>query len=386
MDACGSVFAALDELVLERDKGEFTLLERPPAWFHRLGLEPPEPGAPIAIERFLPFLDAFLPEAEQVWRGGNSGRGDSGMWTEVTPAGDELHLEASALLVGGSHLLVITRNDALFQEQRRVLQRARELSLAHAALSREIERRDVLIHCIVHDLAGPLNGILGVLSLIEERGCEPRGELVRLAMKAALHQRELIREILDAFVAERSALEAAPDELGPLPDLCAVVAEVVEERLPSAASRGVRLEATLGPPCPVFAEERRLTRVLFNLLDNALRHTPTGKAVRVTVTEEPEARRVAVEDEGSGVPAAVVPHLFQKFARGRDPTEGSGLGLYFCRITVESWGGTVGYEPLPGGGSRFWVRLVPAAGAADSRAGEMPTGETSDGEALGRRR
>jgi signal transduction histidine kinase len=369
MDACGSVFAALDKLVLERKADEFTLLERPPAWFHRLGLETPEPGAPIAIERHLPFLDAFLPEAEQVWRGGGSGRGDSGMWTEVTPGGDELHLEASALLVGGSCLLVITRNDELFQEQRRVLQRARELSLAHAALSRETERRDVLIHCIVHDLAGPLNSILGVLSLIEERGCERGGELVGVAMRAALRQRELIREILDAFVAERSALEAAPDELGPLPDLRAVVAEVVEARMPTATSRGVRLEATMGAPGAVFAEERRLTRVLFNLLDNALRHTPPGKAVRVTVTDEPDARCLAVEDEGSGVPAAVVPHLFKKFARGRDPTAGSGLGLYFCRITVESWGGTVGYEPLSGGGSRFWVRLVPAATGGGGEAG-----------------
>jgi K+-sensing histidine kinase KdpD len=99
------------------------------------------------------------------------------------------------------------------------------------------------------------------------------------------------------------------------------------------------------------------------------------------VTDEPDARCLAVEDEGSGVPAALVPDLFKKFARGRDPTAGSGLGLYFCRITVESWGGTVGYEPLSGGGSRFWVRLVPAVGAAEPR-----LGETGDGEALGRGR
>ncbi|XYH94343.1 OmpA family protein [Sorangium sp. So ce1128] len=99
--------------------------------------------------------------------GAPSARSDC--WTQKTEDDEALHLEATALRVGPSRLLVITRNDALVHERRRVLQRARELRLVHDALSREVERKEVLVHCIVHDLSGPLNSLLGALSLLQEQ-------------------------------------------------------------------------------------------------------------------------------------------------------------------------------------------------------------------------
>ena len=67
--------------------------------------------------------------------------------------------------------------------------------------------------------------------------------------------------------------------------------------------------------------------------------------------------RVSIQDEGPGVPPEVVPQLFQKFVR-RGKSEGkAGLGLYFCRMTVEQWGGKIGCEPRDGGGTSFWFRL-----------------------------
>jgi signal transduction histidine kinase len=71
---------------------------------------------------------------------------------------------------------------------------------------------------------------------------------------------------------------------------------------------------------------------------------------------------VAVDDQGPGVPVEMLPHLFEKFARGGERTAGTGLGLYFCRITVEGWGGGIGYEPRAEGGARFWIRLPLAEG------------------------
>lgn len=355
----GSLLAALDKLVLVREESGFVLGGEPPAWFHALGAAEPAPQ-PLDVEGLLPFVEAFLPEAEQAWSGDGARRVDSCIWTQVTPSGEELHLEATALRVGALPLLVITRNDALFDEQRRVLQRARELSLAHAALSHEIERKDVLIHCIVHDLAGPLNSILGALSLLDERPPGADGaQLVRVAMQAALRQRELLREILDTFAAERTAIDVAYDDFAVAPDLGEAITQAIEVLGPVAASRGVKL---VGPqagtaPCRIIGDERRLGRVLVNLVENAIRFTPRDHTVRVLVEDEPGTVRVVVEDEGPGVSAATAARLFQKFARGRDAASGTGLGLYFCRITVEHWGGAIGYEPRPGGGSRFWVRL-----------------------------
>jgi signal transduction histidine kinase len=382
-----SILAALDKLVLERRRdGSFVVRDEPPPWLGRLGLDGAQRDEPLALER-LPFLEEFLPEAEAAWAGRRS-RVDSGCWTEMTADGEELHLEAVALCVGSSEILVITRDDTLFIERRRVLTRARELSLTHDALSREIERKDVLIHCIVHDLAGPLNSILGVLSLLEEQAQPGTGaDLVRVALNASLRQRQLIRDILDVFAAERSAQDVAHDEFTLAPDLCCEVMAVADALAPMASSRGVILAAPVrvaagqlrpvsrdGPPCRIFGEERRLSRVLFNLVENALRFTPKGRSVRVSLHEEPGVARLVVEDEGAGVPEAVVAHLFQKLARGRDPAAGTGLGLYFCRITVESWGGTIGYEPRPGGGSRFWIRLRRAGAAARAGTSDEPAG------------
>lgn len=158
------------------------------------------------------------------------------------------------------------------------------------------------------------------------------------------------------------------------PDLGEAIAQVIEALAPVAASRGVRLA---GPPpsaapCRVIGDERRLARVLTNLVENAIRYTPRGGCVRVIVDEEPGSVHVAVEDEGPGVSPAVAARLFQKFARGRDAAAGTGLGLYFCRITVEHWGGAIGCEARPEGGSRFWVRLrcAPEAASSSIRKGE----------------
>ncbi|KYF81375.1 histidine kinase [Sorangium cellulosum] len=381
MDMDTRILSALDKLVLERVRdGAFVVRGEPPPWFLRLGIAPPWRDTPLRIDRALPFLEVFLPEAERAWSADGAPSVQSDGWTQMTEDDEALHLEATALCVGPSRLLVITRNDALFHERRRVLQRARELRLVHEALSREIERKDVLVHCIVHDLSGPLNSLLGALSLLREQPLpEKCGALAEVALKAALRQRELIREILDIFAAEGASLGPPGGDLAEVADLRGAVAQVVEALLPMARSRGVRLEGPLetggGPPCRVVGEERRLARVVSNLVENALRFTPARGAVRVLVRDEPGWARVTVEDEGPGVSPAIAPRLFQKFAHGRDPEAGSGLGLYGARIAAERWGGAIGYEARPEGGARFWLRLRRVGAPGEAR-GRGAQGET----------
>ncbi len=387
MDVDTWLLSALDKLVLERLRdGTFVVRGEPPPWFLRLGIAPPWRDTPLRIDRALPFLEVFLPEAERAWStdasrsarpdGCTQGSVRSDGWTQMTEDDEALHLEATALCVGSSRLLVITRNDALFHERRRVLQRARELRLVHEALSREVERKDVLVHCIVHDLSGPLNSLLGALSLLQEQPLpEKSGALAAVALKAALRQRELIREILDTFAAEGAALDASGGELAEVADLRGTVAQVIEALLPMACSRCVRLEGPPesggGQPCCVLGEGRRLVRVVSNLVENALRFAPARTSVRVLVHEdEPGWARVTVEDEGPGVSPAIAPRLFQKFAYGRDPGAGSGLGLYGARIAVERWGGAIGHEARPEGGARFWVRLRRVGAAGEATGGE----------------
>jgi signal transduction histidine kinase len=107
----------------------------------------------------------------------------------------------------------------------------------------------------------------------------------------------------------------------------------------------------------VVGEKSRLERVIFNLVDNALRHGPSGSVVTVAVTRDGDGILITVDDEGVGVPPNLARTVFDKFSQGRERGGRAGLGLYFCRITVEQWGGSIGYTPRSTGGSRFWFRL-----------------------------
>jgi signal transduction histidine kinase len=352
--AMSDVLAALGGMVLEhRPDGRFESRGEVPPWCRDLARAELQCNGAFAVEDAFPFLTVFMPEAEQAWRDG--ARADSELWTEVDAQGRELHLEATAVKVGSACVLVIMRNDRLFLERENLLQRARELRMTHGSLMKEMEEKDVLIHAIVHDLAAPLHSIIGVLSLLGEQALtEPASKWIELALHAAQRQRGMIVEILDIFTAEGSALR--PRTAGGV-ELVEVLERAVAEREPVARRTSVRFEKgpIMSAPCLVVAEDTRLLRVLTNLLDNAFRHGPPGGRVSIGARREDGAVNVWVHDDGPGVAPEVLPRLFGRFARG--PDGGAGLGLFFCRITVESWGGGIGYERPEEGGTRFWVRL-----------------------------
>ena len=116
----------------------------------------------------------------------------------------------------------------------------------------------------------------------------------------------------------------------------------------------------------VSGESSRLDRVLANLLENALRHSPHGSTVTVGLHDEGAMVLTTVDDEGPGIPEALHKHLFQKFVQGKKHSGKIGLGLYFCRMTVEGWGGEIGYSPRETGGTRFWFRLPRITESAES--------------------
>jgi signal transduction histidine kinase len=301
-----ALIGAREDLVLERlPEGKFLHHGELPSWCNSLRSTPLRDRVPFDVEDLFPFLSAFPDRAESAWRGEGTGRAFSEFWTELGTDGTEIHLEASAVRVGASDVLVISRNDRLFLHQQLLLQRARELRLAHSALMRELEEKDVLVHTIVHDLAAPLHSVLGALSLLEQTPQEgSNAEWIRIAVQAATRQKQMIRQILDVFAAEHGA-------------------------------------------------------------HNAVRHSPRGGVVSVDIRATGLDVAIAVLDQGQGVPPTFVRHLFEKFGRSTDQSAGTGLGLYFCRITVERWGGAIGYSPLPRGGSNFWIQLRAAENARD---------------------
>jgi CheY-like chemotaxis protein len=109
-------------------------------------------------------------------------------------------------------------------------------------------------------------------------------------------------------------------------------------------------------------EESRLQRIFANLLENALRYSPAGSCVTLGAELDDGFCKAYVDDEGPGLPHDITPaQIFGLFSKGKGSTGKAGLGLYFCRITVERWGGTIGCASLLKKGSRFWFRLPQAA-------------------------
>lgn len=361
--------AALDVAVLERGaSGLFSLVGEPPAWFEGLfapGTEAPASGdaAPargvVDPAESSDFLADFLPGAVAVWDRAEPGRLSSGPYTEAGRDGVERTLEATALRADGRALLLLGPPTMSYERTQRLLQTARDERLDVERTRRRTEEREVLLHCIVHDLANPLAGLRGSLGLLDASGLpEDDRELVDIARRQAERMQGMIRDVLDTFRQEVDAMQPAT----PAPaDVAEALRQSARALAPRAQASGVTL-AVDAPASPLraVADARRLERVVMNLLENAIRHSPEGGTVRLLARETSDGVTLAVEDDGPGVPPEATADLFKRF-RPRGPQRGqAGLGLYFCRLAAESWGGTAGYEPRASGGARFWVRLRPA--------------------------
>lgn len=224
-----------------------------------------------------------------------------------------------------------------------------------------------------HDIRNPLVGLKKTLELLSdckevEPGVPGRWyDDMRFTIELLLG---MINDMLDVYQESYSGLPLLKTSVS----LQALADEVTRLfRSEAEASRiSFRLEV---PACTVRvqADGRRLLRVLINLVHNALKFSPPGGLITVTVREErkagpalpevePAAVTVQVADEGPGIAAEDLPHLFELFFRKRDPGDirtGRGLGLHFCRLVMEAHGGRISAENRPAGGAVFSL-LLPA--------------------------
>jgi signal transduction histidine kinase len=148
-------------------------------------------------------------------------------------------------------------------------------------------------------------------------------------------------------------------------DLGALAAAVQASLSGFDRSRAIELEVT--SQTSAACDGGLVERVLENLVTNAIKHTPTGSTVRISVGGRGDWARVTVSDRGPGVPPDARQRIFDKFEvvtrHGPDGYHSAGLGLAFCRLAVEAHGGAIGVEPGDPNGSTFWFEL-PLCGQA----------------------
>lgn len=358
-----ALVSSLYYVVLERRKlGNFNVLGEVPEWFPRLFPEYEAHLQNHQLGQLSHFLENFLLDAERLWQVHTLRQLRSGLWVETDENGQEYFLEATALFVQNRRLLLIQSLGSLFEDRQSMLQRARENSLEYMRVVEEMEQKDLLLHSIIHDMSGPLAGLKGYLDLLTKEQLSPTGkEFLEICQKQAARLDKLVHEILDAFSADLDLDQYTTVSQQEAPDMLATTIDVIKSLLSTAFLNKINLQ--LSPDTnhtadwKVFADKSRLERVLFNLIGNALWHSSEGGTVMVELTYLGDRVQVRVNDQGAGIPPENVGMLFQKFTQGKEKRGKLGLGLYFCRVTIEHWGGKIGYEPRAEGGSSFWFEL-----------------------------
>jgi signal transduction histidine kinase/CheY-like chemotaxis protein len=356
-------------LLLHKGHGRFELLSPVPGWLTELWEVPPH-SSEIAIAEKSPFLENFLFEADAFWDSNRKGVCQSETWIEKSPAGREIPLEVIALQWEGKRYLALHSAEPQFRERAQLLQTARNSLLDHERLQREIQKKEILLHCIIHDLSQPLSVMSVAFDCMTSEQISSRGKsLLELGKRAGDQQSTMIRDILKVFSADLKASLNAENQTNAAPDLLACAESVLKAFTPVYAAKGVRLQLGEGrdkhTKWRVNGEATRIERIFSNLLENALRYTPAGSAVTIGLAHDGGFVRAFVDDEGPGLPADLSPsQIFALFSKGKENGGKAGLGLYFCRLTVERWGGTIGCENLPQKGSRFWFRLPQTAAAS----------------------
>jgi signal transduction histidine kinase len=236
----------------------------------------------------------------------------------------------------------------------------------HLQLGRLEKLRDDLTHMVVHDLRNPLSVIFGYLDLIESQPlADTTREFATLVRMSAEELRRMISAILDVskIAAGEMALHCEPC------DLALLIRSVLATTRPLQGNRTVTLDAR-DPSPSIMADSSLLRRVLQNLLSNALRYTPSGGAVRMSLTPSSSDVRVSVSDTGPGIAPENHQRIFDKFGQVEDLCNrtGTGLGLTFCKLAIEAHGGRIGVESVVGKGSTFWFTLPLQTGRMDVRA------------------
>jgi two-component system OmpR family sensor kinase len=235
---------------------------------------------------------------------------------------------------------------------------AEEIETSSVELHEEERRKSRFVSDVSHELRSPLTGIrLAAETLLDgEVGPEDHDRFLGTIIRESDRLSGLANDLL-----ELQRIEGATGEL-PIGrvDLTQAARLAVEANEPVASVRGVTVTVTGHAP-DVLGSRDRLQQVVGNLVDNATRHTPAGRAVSVDLSEEGGNAVLRVADEGPGIPPRDLPNLFERFYRAqysRDrATGGAGLGLSIVRAIVTSHHGTIEAANRPEGGAVFTVRL-----------------------------
>ncbi|WP_301389090.1 ATP-binding protein [Thalassolituus sp. UBA2590] len=228
-----------------------------------------------------------------------------------------------------------------------------------------------------HEIRTPLNGMLGALSLIGGTPLSPHQKnYLNNLQQGADHLLAIVNDALDVSRIESGHLQLVREEFD-LPALAQRVLGIVQGK---ASEKRIALQLFCDEEVPgqVVGDPLRVSQILINLLNNALKFTDKGHVILRLVKREKEGDsvRFTVEDTGIGIDPSRAPYLFDEYSGAHDERSralgGTGLGLNICKRLVEAMGGNIGVASTPGIGSCFWVNIpLPATSQGTALAAQQ---------------
>jgi signal transduction histidine kinase len=243
-----------------------------------------------------------------------------------------------------------------------VQERTRELEETVAQLTQADRMKDEFLSILSHELRTPLNAIMGFGSILDDELVGPLNEMQHTYLSRMLGGGDALLNLINDLL-DMSRIQAGKFALEPLPfPLHRALQSVKDHLAPLAEKRHHTMTIESPAELPlVFADEQRVTQILINLVNNAIKFTPDGGTIRVKARREDSQVHVSVEDTGIGIATHDLDKLFKPFSQ-LDMSDtriagGTGLGLSITKALVEAHGGRIGVSSEPAKGTCFWFTL-----------------------------
>lgn len=284
---------------------------------------------------------------------------------QVLESGQAFHATAAPLQFSSRKLEAPTYWDWAAWPLRSARGKAGEILAEFTSATERVllqQQREEFVATLTHDLKTPILAANRAVKLLIEGDfgpvSQPQARILETIYESNEGMYNLVQTLLDVYRYDSGAKEMKLSSY----NLAATINRIVTELQPLARSRSVSLESSLPDfPTSVVCDEEEIRRVVQNLIDNALKHTPAGGTIAVRMEQTGEGTTIEVIDTGKGIREEDIPKLFQRF--WQDPSSGryyasTGLGLYLCRKIVELHGGQIWCESKEGRGSTFAFRIT----------------------------
>lgn len=242
----------------------------------------------------------------------------------------------------------------------RLEQQVREVQAANEELQELDRLKSQFLAMLSHELRTPLTSILGYIDLFDRGMLGPLPPNQREAIEVMARNAQTLSRQLNSLLYLQ---EVRSSQLKRTPLLVSdMLRQALRDLQPRAAAAGVELHAQVQPSGPYHGDALAIEQTIRHLLDNALKFTPPGGRVLVSLTDEAARLILRVQDSGVGIPLDAQQKIFQPFFRGdvslTEPDAGVGIGLAIVKHAVEAHGGRVSFRSEPGRGSMF-VAVLP---------------------------